>query len=694
LAAGLAYPAPGSRLRLPWGKCQPLRALGYDADRLQIVCTYRDERGSGCSSIERIKLPAKLLYEWEITGLQRSGPRSGPKAPFQVPRGGFKERRCTEIGPRDTGEQVLFYHPYLDNVGDRATVTIKVTVRDDAEYNAPKPADAAVEFNVRLNFRRVSLEELEVFVQGPAAPGAPDMRPEIASVECPCQISTVWENPAPIDARLLGQPDVIACGEMLKLRATGGDRDKLVIWCEGRECQNSVQELVLSDPLRYEWSASAGSFPAGNAGENVVYQAPRTPQTVQFRLTVYDSGAQFPDDPKVIDFTAEVKRHPVVMVPGLLASTLELDGKLIWPPAKADSAYYFATDWSRLILNEDGTDPQNVTSSAMLDDAEMYGMDCYGVMRRALERANHDTFGVPYDWRRHLARTAGFLNRRVAEALQRTGFPKVSIVCHSMGGLVSRQWLHHHGGASKVDKVVFVATPHHGASKAYRYLRWGEEVQVGFADDTLMALITGISFGKPSQLFRSWPSFYHLLPTKDFFSGYGGFVNDEYGPSKEGWLPNWPRTYSANPDARLEKQHHVAEAERFHDALPETLPAGIKRYNVFADDQDTERLYTYGEAPVAGLFDGLIGGIAKWAASKIVSAFSSGPKTTVHGEGDAAIYVNYLDGDLTVPTPSARWQFGSPQWDHQYRVTGVVHSKLTNAEKTVYYALYWFENLS
>jgi pimeloyl-ACP methyl ester carboxylesterase len=415
-------------------------------------------------------------------------------------------------------------------------------------------------------------------------------------------------------------------------------------------------------------------------GETVIYEAPKTPQKVTFTIAVSDSGAQFVDLPQFITFSVDVRKHPVMIVPGLLASALELnrgdankvdDWNLIWPPIRYDAGFYFSRNWPYLILNEDGTDTQSVRASAMIDDAELYGDDYYGVLRGVLATAGHDTYGVPYDWRKALAKSALALDRRVQDALQGTKFPKVSIVCHSMGGLVSREWISHRDGGSKVDQIVFVATPHHGAPKAYRYLKWGAGIRLS-TEDWGTWIVTRLSLQDSVSLFTNWPSFYHLLPTKEFFTGEGaGFFEDQHEPDRAGRLDSRGRTYTYNSDAQLSNQTLVKEAEEFHDALPQTLPDGIKRYNVYAGNLPTERYFTLYDRKVRPPTD-----------------------TDLYSVGDDFVRVGYGLGDGTVPTPSARWSYGSPRWDHEYRVDGVIHSRLPNDLKTISYVLYWFENLN
>ncbi len=57
---------------------------------------------------------------------------------------------------------------------------------------------------------------------------------------------------------------------------------------------------------------------------------------------------------------------------------------------------------------------------------------------------------------------AEILKSKVAEVLANTGKSKVDIITHSMGGLVARYYMKKLGGASNVDQIVNVATPHKG----------------------------------------------------------------------------------------------------------------------------------------------------------------------------------------------------------------------------------------
>ncbi len=54
--------------------------------------------------------------------------------------------------------------------------------------------------------------------------------------------------------------------------------------------------------------------------------------------------------------------------------------------------------------------------------------------------------------------------KRIEEILIQTKSPKVNIVAHSMGGLISRYYIEKLGGAEKVNKLIMLGTPNRGSA--------------------------------------------------------------------------------------------------------------------------------------------------------------------------------------------------------------------------------------
>jgi len=76
----------------------------------------------------------------------------------------------------------------------------------------------------------------------------------------------------------------------------------------------------------------------------------------------------------------------------------------------------------------------------------------------------YDEFGatIGLEDNQQISKYAQRLGDVVEEVLDATGKDKVIIISHSMGGLVSRDYIKNHGGLTKVDKLVTIGTPNHG----------------------------------------------------------------------------------------------------------------------------------------------------------------------------------------------------------------------------------------
>ena len=97
----------------------------------------------------------------------------------------------------------------------------------------------------------------------------------------------------------------------------------------------------------------------------------------------------------------------------------------------------------------------------------VHGYGCsrgvWWLLRRRLETAGHTVASVslapPYI---SLGRLEPLLNQRIEEICTATGSPQVTLICHSMGGLVARCYLARHGN-QRVARLITLATPHQGS---------------------------------------------------------------------------------------------------------------------------------------------------------------------------------------------------------------------------------------
>ncbi len=97
----------------------------------------------------------------------------------------------------------------------------------------------------------------------------------------------------------------------------------------------------------------------------------------------------------------------------------------------------------------------------------VHGYGCsrgvWWLLRRRLESAGHTVASVslapPYI---SLGRLEPLLNQRIEEVCAATGSSQVTLICHSMGGLIARCYLARHGNA-RLARLITLATPHLGS---------------------------------------------------------------------------------------------------------------------------------------------------------------------------------------------------------------------------------------
>lgn len=180
--------------------------------------------------------------------------------------------------------------------------------------------------------------------------------------------------------------------------------------------------------------------------------------------------------PSVRHLGAESKN--VIFVPGVMGSTLQSNGLGgVW--------------WLDIARARDKLDQLRLTNDGQGDvdkDADVVpgAVDLsYVPFRKAVAMSKNFAGSVhfPYDWRKSMRASADAL-RDVIIHTYKDYEKKVHLVGHSMGGLMIRTALMIHGKElwPKVDRIVFIGTPHYGSASIAGYLKnhlWGlEEIAI------------------------------------------------------------------------------------------------------------------------------------------------------------------------------------------------------------------------
>ena len=143
----------------------------------------------------------------------------------------------------------------------------------------------------------------------------------------------------------------------------------------------------------------------------------------------------------------------------------------------------------------------------------VYAIDIYGSLKDSLEEAFVDRARVEtlsYDWRRDNFEAVYALDRHIRR-LKTRGIKRISLVAHSMGGLIAAYYLRYGTqelnssaretweGAKQINRAVIIGVPFRGAMDALRDMHYS--VSTGW-NKTLLN----------NMALSSFPSIYQLLP--------------------------------------------------------------------------------------------------------------------------------------------------------------------------------------
>lgn len=146
----------------------------------------------------------------------------------------------------------------------------------------------------------------------------------------------------------------------------------------------------------------------------------------------------------------------VLILPGIMGSTLG-----VRRPGRGNDIKWF--DPVEIALG--GLTKLALPSSRRIEPLGVL-LFAYLRLKLSLRSAGLDADFHPYDWRHSI----GDAGRALADRLEHEPRRKVSLVAHSMGGLVARAALGHRG-ATRIDRVIQLGTPNRGAFGTIKALR-------------------------------------------------------------------------------------------------------------------------------------------------------------------------------------------------------------------------------
>lgn len=206
----------------------------------------------------------------------------------------------------------------------------------------------------------------------------------------------------------------------------------------------------------------------------------------------------------------------LVVLPGIMGSVLQKDGKDVWSSSvRAIARGIFSRGGSLRSLKLDSDDVDDgIVATRLMPDVHLipgfWKIDGYSTINKYLHdqftlKDGENYFEFPYDWRRDNRVSARELDRKSQDWLkswrEKSGNSdaKLILVGHSMGGLVCRYYLEALDGWRNTRALITFGTPYRGSINA------------------LDTLVNGVRKGPRGFLdltdaVRSFPSVYQLLP--------------------------------------------------------------------------------------------------------------------------------------------------------------------------------------
>lgn len=317
----------------------------------------------------------------------------------------------------------------------------------------------------------------------------------------------------------------------------------------------------------------------------------------------------------------------IVFVPGVMGNTLQSNGLGgVW--------------WLDIVRARDKLNQLQLTADGKGDideDADVVpgAVDLsYAPFRKAI--ATSGVFGgsvhFPYDWRKSLYASADALRDTVLKTYSDYGGKRVHLVGHSMGGLMLRTALMLYGKElwPKLDRIVFIGTPHYGSPSIAGYLKnhlWGWE---GIA---ILAMFLS------RETFRTLRGVLSLLPAPKGI--YPGTRGGEEHPCANFDLYN-ARAWELNLDDRATEhlQGVLDEVRQFHCDLYSWHDSLLQEYK--------DRILVIAGVGQETLFR-LEFDVAFWGLWERTRKITGRDPCSLHREGDSRVpLVSALLEDVTV----------------------------------------------
>ena len=302
-----------------------------------------------------------------------------------------------------------------------------------------------------------------------------------------------------------------------------------------------------------------------------------------------------------------MKKPVIIFIPGFKGSFLRQrnNNRLVWP---SPWQIYFGNQSLQLPISPNDETFRELYSSRVLDKITLvpgiFEIKFYGLWLKTLRRnfgKTHEIIGLDYDWRQDSFEAIQKLDQLI-ERLNRDEQRTISLIAHSMGGLIASYYLRYGNqdfelaqenwsGAAKVDQMIFAGVPFRGTASMFR------SIQIGMRTEQNRKLLS-----QPAV--ASFPSSYQLMPKPGttFLSKLDGSALEQDIYNEQYWYENrWGLLNTADSEeTRRAKRsftgNQLKRAAQFmkqiHKPIEQTPPKNLEVLNVIGRGYDTpERIY-------------------------------------------------------------------------------------------------------
>jgi triacylglycerol esterase/lipase EstA (alpha/beta hydrolase family) len=274
-------------------------------------------------------------------------------------------------------------------------------------------------------------------------------------------------------------------------------------------------------------------------------------------------------------------KRPLIFIPGIMGSKLAIkEGNFLdsfWPPIQPELSFSNAIN---KILNGLKTKVRTkVDEEVPVQATDLFPM-AYDAILGAINQwgyiLNINFWTFPYDWRQSNEISAQQLTEFIKQKIKDTDWNDVDIICHSMGGFITRAALKL---GAPIKKTIYIASPHFGSPLSYFTIN--PEIRIedftnSFEQLAIETIWSSFFIGggetvlerQLKEIFGRFPSMYELLPD-DLYLDKNPMIFNNNQP-----INGVNNTYLNNPWGFKDEDmiNKVTKAMEFKKRLGEELP--------------------------------------------------------------------------------------------------------------------------